>query len=152
MTTENPEAMTGDDKKKLTAREAFEGWSEWRWCQAMDDLKPSHAAEVVCNRDGLEWFSCREHAPKGVKVVALGDWFARHSLENPSMNDEQANGCVATLTALEAINVLRSTSLILTRYALSSVVMEHYDTSELLRLAEVLKDIEPLLLKVAENE
>jgi len=49
-------------------------------CQALDDVDPSHAAEVVCNRGGLEWFSCREHAPKSVKATPLRDWYATHGL------------------------------------------------------------------------
>jgi len=49
-------------------------------CQALDDLEPRHAAEVVCNRDGSEWFSCREHAPGSVKATPLREWYAAHGL------------------------------------------------------------------------
>lgn len=51
-----------------------------RMCQAMDDRSPRHAAEVVCNRDGLEWFSCREHVPGSAKAVPLRDWYVMHGL------------------------------------------------------------------------
>ena len=51
-----------------------------RWCQAMNDRNLRHGADVVCNREGLEWFSCREHVPKGVKAVPLRDWYIMHGL------------------------------------------------------------------------
>lgn len=53
-----------------------------RTCQALGVSveAPRHPAEVVCNRDGLEWFSCREHAPKSVKVLSLREWYVKHGL------------------------------------------------------------------------
>lgn len=52
-----------------------------RPCQALSHAsEPRHPAEVVVNRDGLQWFSCRAHVPKAVTVVAIHKWFKRYGL------------------------------------------------------------------------
>ena len=64
-----------------------------RVCQALNDSSEGHPAEVVCNRDGLEWFSCLEHVPDGVPAVPLRDWYVMHKLMpsiDPTEEEEHA--------------------------------------------------------------
>lgn len=52
-----------------------------RRCQALDHQHlPEHPAEVVCNRDGLQWFSCCEHTPKDVSTENIEDFFIRNNI------------------------------------------------------------------------
>lgn len=54
-----------------------------RFCQAMNDLSPSHRAEVVVTgEDGRsQWFSCRAHVPKSAtRAEGIDEWSTRHGI------------------------------------------------------------------------
>jgi len=68
-----------------------------RQCQALNHMHlPPHDAEVVCSRENssicsLQWFSCREHAPKDVRTEPIEEWFANSVYKKPIVIKVDAN-------------------------------------------------------------